>query len=81
MALFVVVRAMTPRTVTLVLAQAGIDCVLLIDGIDVSRYITAAQVIARVGEPTRVLLEIASSVEVTGEAAEVLRGLVYLSHN
>src|ERR1700752_1852539 len=53
----------------------GIDTQVLIDGIDVSRYVRAVTVRASVHGLTAVHLDVIAGVEVMGEAGEVLRGL------
>lgn len=64
-----------PRVVAIALAMNGIDCQVLIEGIDVSRYCRAVTVRAVAGEATAVHLDVLAGVEILGEAGEVLRGL------
>jgi hypothetical protein len=47
----------------------------MLDGIDVSRYLTGLSIEARVSERTRVRMDLLAGVELIGEAGELLRGI------
>lgn len=59
-------------TIALLLSPSGIDCRLLLDGVDVSRFVRGVEVLAAVNTLTTVRLTVLANVEVTGEAARVL---------
>jgi hypothetical protein len=64
-----------PRAIAVALTLHGLDSTILIDGIDVSHYVTAITVRASVHGITSVHLDLLAGVEILGEAGTVLRGL------
>lgn len=62
-------------TVTVVLGTTGVDCQVMLDGIDISRCLTGMTIEANVHERTRVTLDVLAGVELIGEPGELLRGI------
>ena len=58
-------------TLCLVLKPQGHDCTLMLDDVDVSRYVRGVDVRAHVGELTEVRVTLLAKVTIIGEAGRI----------
>jgi hypothetical protein len=59
-------------TLCLNIGATGMECTLLLDGVDVSNYVRGVDVHAHVGEVTEVSITLFANVEILGEAGRLI---------
>lgn len=60
------------RTVAIYIDQGGLDCRVILDGVDITTVCYGIEVRAFVAQPTTVTLHLRANVELTGEPGSII---------